>query len=107
MMRRYLTAASVVTVLLVSRGHVSDHSIVHAAGRFMQGQVDETAMRQALQRYSDALESLDANAVKKIQPSVPVENLAKAFKDMRELKVDIDAVPSFQPIQRQPASAAV
>jgi hypothetical protein len=30
--------------------------------------------------------------VKKVQPSVPTETLAKAFKDMRELKVAIDAV---------------
>jgi hypothetical protein len=52
----------------------------------------ETAVRDTLQRYSAALESLDANAVKKVQPSIPVESLAKAFKDMRELKVAIDAV---------------
>jgi hypothetical protein len=45
-----------------------------------------------LQRYSTALASLDANAVKKVQPSIPVDNLAKAFKDMRELKVTIDDV---------------
>lgn len=32
------------------------------------------------------------DAVKKLQPSIPVENLAKAFKDMRELRVVIDAV---------------
>jgi hypothetical protein len=52
----------------------------------------ETGVRDALQRYSAAFESLDANAVKKVQPSVPADNLAKAFKDMRELKVAIDAV---------------
>ena len=52
----------------------------------------ETGVRDALQRYSAALESLDANAVKKVQPSIPVDNLAKAFKEMRELKVTIDAV---------------
>ena len=52
----------------------------------------EAGVRDALQKYSAALESLDANAVKKIQPSVPVENLAKAFKDMRELDVEIDEV---------------
>jgi hypothetical protein len=52
----------------------------------------ETAVRETLQRYSTALESLDANAVKKVQPSIPADNLAKAFKDMRELKVVIDAV---------------
>jgi hypothetical protein len=52
----------------------------------------ELGVRDALQRYSVALESLDANAVKKVQPSIPADNLAKAFKDMRELKVKIDDV---------------
>ena len=52
----------------------------------------EIGVRDALQRYSAALESLDANAVKKVQPSIPADNLAKALKDMRELKVAIDAV---------------
>jgi hypothetical protein len=52
----------------------------------------ESGVRDALQRYSAALESLDANAVKKVQPAIPVESLMKAFSDMRELKVDIDAV---------------
>lgn len=52
----------------------------------------EAGVRETLQKYSAALESLDANAVKKVQPSIPVENLTKAFKDMRELKVSIDAV---------------
>jgi len=52
----------------------------------------ETGIRDTLLRYSAALESLDANAVKKVQPSIPADNLARAFKDMRELKVAIDAV---------------
>jgi hypothetical protein len=52
----------------------------------------EPAIRDLLQRYSAALESLDANAVKKVQPSIPADNLAKAFKDMRELKVTIGDV---------------
>jgi hypothetical protein len=54
--------------------------------------VSEAAVRDTLQKYSAALQSLDANAVKKVQPSIPVENLAKAFREMRELKVEIDAV---------------
>jgi hypothetical protein len=57
-----------------------------------QAVATETGVRDTLQRYSAALESLDANAVKKVQPSLPAENLAKAFKDMRELKVTIDTV---------------
>ncbi len=52
----------------------------------------EPGIRDMLQRYSAALESLDADAVKKVQPSLPAENLAKAFKDMRELKVTIGEV---------------
>jgi hypothetical protein len=52
----------------------------------------ETALRDTLQRYATALESLDADAVKKVHPSIPVESLAKAFKDMRELTVEIDAI---------------
>jgi len=57
-----------------------------------QAQAGEPGIRDLLQRYSAALESLDANAVKKVQPSIPADNLAKAFKDMRELKVAIDEV---------------
>jgi hypothetical protein len=52
----------------------------------------EAGVRETLQKYSAALESLDADAVKKVQPSIPTESLTKAFKDMRELKVDIDTV---------------
>jgi hypothetical protein len=52
----------------------------------------EAGVRDALQRYSMALESLDADAVKKVQPSIPTDSLAKAFRDMRELKVVIDSV---------------
>ena len=57
-----------------------------------QAAAGEAGVRDALQRYSAALESLDANAVKKVQPSIPADNLAKAFRDMRELKVKIDEV---------------
>ena len=52
----------------------------------------EAGVRETLQKYSAALESLDAKAVKKVQPSIPIENLTKAFTDMRELKVTIDTV---------------
>jgi hypothetical protein len=50
------------------------------------------ALRDTLQRYSAALERLDPEAVRKVQPGIPVSTLTKAFKDMRELKVMIDAV---------------
>jgi hypothetical protein len=52
----------------------------------------ETAARDALHQYSTALEALDADQVKKIQPSVDAEGLRRAFRDMRELKVTIDNV---------------
>ena len=68
-------------------------SVLVAAGLPQaQSAATDTGVRDMLQRYSAALESLDASAVKKVQPSIPAENLAKAFKDMRELKVVIDAV---------------
>jgi len=63
-----------------------------AGGASAQAAGAESGIRDMLQRYSAALASLDANAVKKVQPSIPAENLAKAFKDMRELKVTIDEV---------------
>src|SRR5688500_880664 len=72
---------------------------VMAAGIILLGAVAaqaqgaaEAGVRDVLQRYSAALESLDAEAVKKVQPSIPTDSLAKAFREMRELKVVIDAV---------------
>jgi hypothetical protein len=52
----------------------------------------ENGVRDALQRYSAALHSLDANAVKKVQPSIDVDSLKRAFRDMRSLEVGIDDV---------------
>ena len=52
----------------------------------------EQAVRDALLQYSTALESLDADQVKKIHPSVDTEGLKRAFREMRELKVTIDSV---------------
>lgn len=62
--------------------------VAHAA----QPPAAETGVRDALQRYADALESLDAKAVRKVHPSIPEETLARAFREMRELKVVIDQV---------------
>jgi hypothetical protein len=50
----------------------------------------ESELRELLHQYSAALESLDADAVKKLQPSMDLENLKKAFREMRELDVTID-----------------
>jgi hypothetical protein len=49
-------------------------------------------VREALKQYSAALESLDADQVKKINPSVDSESLKRAFKEARELKVTIDSI---------------
>ncbi len=52
----------------------------------------DPAVRDTLQRYATALESLDADAVKKVQPSIDVEGLKRAFREMRSLVVTIDNV---------------
>lgn len=52
----------------------------------------DAGIRDALQAYQTALASLDADAVKKIQPSVDVEGLKRAFREMRSLEVDIDNI---------------
>jgi hypothetical protein len=61
----------------------------------VSGQADtkiEAELREVLQQYSLALESLDADAVKKLQPSMDLETLKKAFREMRALDVTIDNV---------------
>jgi hypothetical protein len=52
----------------------------------------ETSVRDVLQRYAAAMASLDAEAVRKFQPSVDVESLKRAFREMRALDVAIDDV---------------
>jgi hypothetical protein len=52
----------------------------------------DAPIKEALQQYATALMSLDAEQVKKIQPTVDVEGLRRAFREMRELKVEIDGV---------------
>jgi hypothetical protein len=52
----------------------------------------EAAARELLQQYSTALASLDAEAVKKVQPSIDLETLRKAFREMKTLDVSIDAI---------------
>ena len=49
----------------------------------------DAAIREVLRQYADALAHLDADAVKKVQPSIDVEGLRKAFKEMRALNVTI------------------
>lgn len=56
-----------------------------------QTQLD-LSVRETLQQYSAAYESLDAERVKKIHPAIDLETLKRTFRDMRELKVSIDSV---------------
>ena len=57
-----------------------------------QSAASTAPVKETLQQYSARMESLDADQVKKIYPTVDVEGLRRAFRDMRELKVSIDAV---------------
>lgn len=65
-----------------------------ASAGFAAQAVDRTEVnvREVLQQYSTALASLDAEAVKKVQPSINVESLRKAFREMRTLDVAIDTI---------------
>lgn len=75
-------ALAVVTVLIVSAatgaGQVEDRT--------------EASARDVLQQYASALASLDAEAVKKVQPSIDVESLRRAFREMKTLDVVIDSI---------------
>jgi hypothetical protein len=64
----------------------------------------DPGVRDALLRYATALESLDADAVKKVQPSIDVEGLKRAFREMRSLDVEID---NIRLLSSDPASARV
>ena len=48
--------------------------------------------RSVLQQYSAALANLDADAVKKVQPSIDVDGLRRAFREMKTLEVVIDEI---------------
>jgi hypothetical protein len=85
---RWLSRFLLVMILVVSG--VDRARVVSAAQN--PSPAAEADVRDALQRYTAALESLDVSAVRKIQPSIPADSLAKAFRDMRELDVTIDMV---------------
>ena len=82
---RAAAAAAVLTLPAVFQPSLGD-AVVQAA------QAPAADVRGTLKRYADALESLDAKAVKKIHPSVSEESLARAFREMRELRVVIDQI---------------
>jgi hypothetical protein len=54
-----------------------------------QDRTVDVAVGEALERYSAALESLDADSVKRVQPAIDVDSLKKAFREMRALEVTI------------------
>jgi hypothetical protein len=89
--RRFLATLAVWTLVAASASALGQA----APGRDAAAQAEaaaEAGVRNTLLKYKTALESLDPDAVRKVQPSIRVESLAKAFRDMRELKVDIDEV---------------
>jgi ABC-type branched-subunit amino acid transport system substrate-binding protein len=72
--------------LVAAAAHAGAQAVAQA------GPPADRGIREALRQYSSALENLDADAVKKIQPSIQVEALRKAFKEMKSLKVAIEDV---------------
>jgi len=90
--RRAARLRIVLTLAAALAGLIAPPFVLRAGAQAQATASAEAGVRELLQRYSTALESLDANAVKKVQPSIPAENLTKAFKDMRELKVRIEDV---------------
>lgn len=71
--------------------------LVSVAGTVTVAQTAADAMFKArvtelLEQYTAALENLDAEAVKKVQPSADSETLKSAFRQMRSLEVDIDEI---------------
>lgn len=88
-MSRLRQALALVAMLLSVTGAERMRVVVAAQAPSPTAEAD---LRDTLQRYSVALESLDVNAVRKVHPSIPAESLAKAFRDMRELDVTIDMI---------------
>jgi len=52
----------------------------------------EAAAKELFQEYAAAYEALDADRVKKIQPSMDLALLRRAFRDLREMKLSIDNI---------------
>jgi hypothetical protein len=52
----------------------------------------DTGLRDTLTQYASAFQSLDAAAVKRVQPSANIASLQSAFNEMRALEVSIDEI---------------
>jgi len=74
---------------LVRISRAAAMAVMLLAAQSASAQQPDAAIRDVLRQYADALAHLDADAVKKVQPSIDVENLRKAFKEMRALNVTI------------------
>jgi hypothetical protein len=84
--RAWLAAIVAVTI------GVAPAALVSAQGSQTANPQIEAAIRDTLRQYATALAQLDADAVKKVQPSIAVEHLRQAFKEMRALTVTIEDV---------------
>jgi hypothetical protein len=85
------TAACLIAMVAMTIG-IAPAGRVSAQGSQAASAQIEVAIRDTLRQYSTALAHLDADAVKKVQPSIEVENLRRAFKEMRALNVTIEDV---------------
>jgi len=83
-----LSAVVVTTALVLATAP----AVVRATSTQTSPAQAESGIRELLREYSTALERFDPDAVKRVQPSIEVENLRKAFKEMRALSVTIDDV---------------
>ena len=87
-----LPAAWLVTATLVCLVTPAIHDSTRLSAQRAGNPQVEVGIRDLLRQYSAALEKLDPDAVKKVQPSIEAENLKKAFKEMRALTVIIEDV---------------
>jgi len=79
----------VVCVALLALGSPAFAALVQ---QVTPDRAQDPGIKALIQQYTAALQSLDAVAVKKVQPAIDVETLKKAFKEMRALEVKIDDV---------------
>jgi hypothetical protein len=85
------TAACLIAMVATTIGAAPAGRVSAQGSQTASAQI-EVAIRDTLRQYSTALAHLDADAVKKVQPSIEVENLRRAFKEMRALNVTIEDV---------------
>ncbi len=83
---RIVRAAALALTFLVAGTHAGAQAVAPPVSPA------EAGIREALRQYSTALENLDADAVKKVQPAIELEALKKAFREMKSLKVAIEDV---------------